>query len=243
LTWHRGNQSLRLYVSRDERRARRRARPPDLHVWGGLRVLAPIDPGREGTWLGVNEHGLAVTLLNGALASPPHARATPPSGPGRISRGRLVRDLLACADWNDAEALLRDRSLEDFAAFTLVAFPSNRAPRVACWDEAHVELRELGDEEMPLASSSFDPDGVPAVRREVFEQLRDGQDAATSDALDAFHRSHLPHRGAYSPCMHREDAVTVSYTVAEITPRRARMDYVDGPPCEQSQVFRRDLRL
>jgi hypothetical protein len=243
VSWLRGEQALRLHVSRDESLSRRRARPPDLHDWGGVRALAPLDPDRHGTWLGANEHRLVLTLLNGSMARPPRVSATAPSGPGRISRGQLVRELLVCSSWGEVETAVRRRDLDELAAFTLVAIGWGEEPRAVVWDESRIELVELSSQDVPLASSTFDPDGVPAVRREVFEQLTASAEEAPTRALEAFHRSHLPHRGAYSPCMHRADAATVSYTVVEVTPERIRMDYLDGPPCEAAHVFRREMRI
>ena len=46
-----------------------------------------------------------------------------------------------------------------------------------------------------------------------------------------FHRSHRPERGAHSPCMHRDDARTVSLTGVRVTASAISMTYADGPPC------------
>ena len=54
----------------------------------------------------------------------------------------------------------------------------------------------------------------------------------TPQVLDAFHRSHWPDRGPYSPCMHREDAVTVSYTRIRVDVDAVELTYVDGSPCK-----------
>lgn len=61
--------------------------PPRL-LDGPVRAVAGIDPTAEGTWFGVNEHGVLVALTN-------RVKSQPPAQPR--SRGLLVRDLLSCA--------------------------------------------------------------------------------------------------------------------------------------------------
>ena len=46
-----------------------------------------------------------------------------------------------------------------------------------------------------------------------------------------YHASHHPSSGPYSPCMHRPDAETVSFSQIEVTPRRVRFHYVPHSPC------------
>ena len=71
---------------------------------------------------------------------------------------------------------------------------------------------------MPLVSSSFELEGVERERRAEFSRLRDESGGFRAGALLAFHISHQPARGPYSPCMHREDAETVSFTWMTVTP-------------------------
>src|SRR5262249_42339138 len=56
---------------------------------GTCRFVAGVDPRSQGTWLGVNEHGLLVAVTN-------RLRTQLPAQPR--SRGLLVRDLLSCRD-------------------------------------------------------------------------------------------------------------------------------------------------
>ena len=50
--------------------------------------------------------------------------------------------------------------------------------------------------------------------------------------LRSLHSSHIPDAGAFSVCVHRPDAATVSYTEVECGPRELRMSYLAGNPCE-----------
>ena len=60
--------TFRLFFNRDERRTRRPAIPPAVHRKGDTRFIAPRDGDFGGSWLGVNEHGVSLCLLNGYAA-------------------------------------------------------------------------------------------------------------------------------------------------------------------------------
>ena len=57
-------------------------------------------------------------------------------------------------------------------------------------------------------------------------------DAGTLPWVKRLHSSHDPEPGAYSVCMHRDDAVTVSMTLVEVSGDTATMRYHDGSPCQ-----------
>jgi hypothetical protein len=48
----------------------------------------------------------------------------------------------------------------------------------------------------------------------------------------AYHESHVPERGPSSPCMHRPDARTVSFTCVRVDSHDVRMSYAPHPPCQ-----------
>jgi hypothetical protein len=76
-------------------------------------------------------------------------------------------------------------------------------------------------------SSGYDEPGAQAARSQVFRQALRQSSAGTLAWLRRLHRSHRPERGAYSICMHREDAATVSYTEIRSRPGRVEMEYAD----------------
>ena len=67
-----------------------------------------------------------------------------------------------------------------------------------------------------LTSSSFDSEEVRRSRQEEYSHVHDGE------GLFAFHRSHAPARSAYSTCMHRADAETVSFSWIQVVHARKR---------------------
>jgi len=64
-----------LGMNRDERIARGAGSPPEVRECGGTKAVYPSD-GNCGTWIGANDHGMALTLLNwndvvpGAVGTP-----------------------------------------------------------------------------------------------------------------------------------------------------------------------------
>lgn len=47
----------------------------------------------------------------------------------------------------------------------------------------------------------------------------------------AYHRRHEPEAGPHSPCMHRPDARTVSFSWIEVDENEVRFRYVPSSPC------------
>ena len=92
--------------------------------------------------------------------------------------------------------------------------------------------------QMPLTSSSFDSCGVRRFRLGEFAR-RAGMAARVDPALlYQFHASHGTAvdatADAYSPCMHREDAETVSFSWVVVTREEVRFLYSPSAPCRCS---------
>lgn len=224
-SWLIHDDGFELFFNRDESLARGRARAPEAFLQAGVRVLAPIDPDGGGTWLGVNEHGLAIGLLNAALLN-----GASPAAPR--SRGLLVRDLLAARNPDEALARLERESLAGYRGFALALFGRGEEPRIRTWDGARLDSLPA---RVPLCSSSLDHGRAQLERERVYTELVDTElvpGASPSRAsLERFHASHEPARGPWSPCMHRADAATVSACQVRVDARAIAMRYADGPPC------------
>ena len=221
VTWSKTNDGYQLFFNRDERRSRAEALPPRLESSDGSSWLAPRDAEAGGTWVAVNNRGLTVGLLNLY-----QAEAALPSREGKTSRGLLVRSLANSPDQDAAAACLLAHDLNLFMPFTLVvASPSGEVHSFA-WDG-----REAGvwrPASPPIVSSGHDVVGATAARRRLFAGF--GQHPDFADLL-TFHSSHEPAKGAYSPCMHRADAKTVSLTAVRVSRDAVEMAYAPGSPC------------
>ena len=83
---------------------------------------------------------------------------------------------------------------------------------------------------MPLASSGLDSARAFEERAAVLAELTATR-GLDRETLAAFHASHAPRRGPWSPCMHREDANTVSATHVAVEGERITLRHAAGPPC------------
>ena len=222
VSWIASPGGYELFMNRDELRERLPAQPPRLFHGDTFSYLAPTDGDAGGSWVAVNEQGLTVALLN-RYDPAPH-----PAAEVLRSRGLLLTDLVGLAeDGDDARRRLRTLDLERYRPFTLVLLEGGEPAQALVWNGQ--ELSEPWNPTAPLASSSYDPDGIQAFRRGGYQQLV-GSDP-DRETLLAYHRSHHPERGPYSPCMHRANASTVSFTWIRVTPEDVTMAYADGPPC------------
>lgn len=224
--------------NRDERRSRAAGLGPRVLERNGVQALMPIDGEAGGTWIAVNELGCAVALLNGYRFQAADAR--PADGPlPWISRGQLCMDVCDAGSVGEVAARLAARDLSRFRPFELVALDAEGAAAVHTWDGAELEQHTLGPADRPLVSSSFDDAGARLQRRALFAHTV-GAAAGESDTL-RFHASHEPRRGAYSPCMHREDAHTVSFTHLRASADAVELSYRPSAPCGTSESVRAQL--
>ena len=223
VSWLPTQDGYELFFNRDELRTRQPAQPAALHTLNGVRYLAPTDGDKGGTWLGINEYGVTVGLLN---------RYADPIDRTREydSRGWLVRDALVCVSPLEVAQFLASQDLTRFPPFTLVTLARFAEPTICHWSGQTLWLEPDAAAALPLSSSSFLPAEVTRARQQYFRQLMPNgtPDAAT---LRVFHHSHEPARGAYSVCMHRDDAQTVSFSHIKVTAESVEFAYHDGPPC------------
>lgn len=206
----------RLVTNRDVSRDRAEATEPAWReLSGGVQACWPTDPDGGGTWVGVNDRGLVLCLLNRNLEPPPEP------DPAWRSRGGLIPRLLAAASGPRAIEALVDAGDPACAPFRLVA--ADAAPgggvRVV---EAVYELGAVGVVEHP-SGSAFRPvcwassglgDSKVQARLPLFAEMvaRD----PTAPAQDAFHRHRWDDRPELSVLMARPDARTVSITAVEV---------------------------
>lgn len=230
VTWSCRADGYRLFFNRDERVTRGRALPPQpvAGTAGNAAYLAPADADAGGTWLAVDAAGLTVGLLNLYQAEQRAAAAL--AGKPRRSRGELVRSLAGLRRVEEVARALASAPLGELMPFTLFAIAAGEALRAWDWDGE--TLRERPEPAAPLVSSGVDVAGATRARTALWQELA----GETPDAAGhlAFHVSHRPERGRLSPCMHRDDARTVSLTAVEVGAGEVWMAYADGSPCENA---------
>ena len=215
--------AFRMACSRDEHHGRPPAQPPQQRAIHGMQTLLPIDPVSDGTWVGVNAHGLALTLLNYNLVDPPSDRDQ--------SRGSVIPRLLSASSVDEVAQLAASVQASRMMPFRLVACDGRS---VMLWRSTEpieqAEVLPWSGEPMMWTSSGLGDHFVEAPRRALFESRFGDDPAAHLDEQAAFHRHQWPGREHLSVCMHRDDACTVSYTLVDVDPTNVTMTYHPDRP-------------
>jgi Transport and Golgi organisation 2 len=223
VSWFWTAEGYELFANRDESRQRPKALPPRRFEAEGGSYLAPVDTEAGGSWISVNEHGVAVTLLNY------YQGASLPVASDWTSRGLLVAALAPSPRAEAVAERLRATALARYRPFTLLALEPGRA---AGWRWDGERLLDLGSPPpMPLVSSGVDVDGATRWRTETLVVLEQEAPGSRSVLHRRFHASHRPEAGPFSVCMHRHDAETVSFSWIRVERGSVRFDYAPGAPC------------
>ena len=120
---------LSVYFNRDEQRTRPSAQAPTIHLEKGISFLAPIDPLRGGTWIGANQCGHIIALLNNYSVPASKEKSYQ-------SRGQLVASLLIEKE-QKAQGSTLDQMLSsaNYPAFSLLYFSPQNEVQKFLWDE------------------------------------------------------------------------------------------------------------
>lgn len=217
--------AVRLACNRDELHSRPAAHPPCVQAFGRRQAVLPVDPVSGGTWVAVNDAGLAMTVLN------VNSRVGREEKPAALrSRGTIIPDLLPCEALVSvlSKAVALDSTL--FAPFRLVLVDREELAEL-CSDGQHVRLvcRMAVAEPACFTSSGLGDHRVEGPRRRLFAEVcRRPGDLAVRQV--AFHRHHWPDRPHLSVCMRRKDARTVSHTVVTLGPNDVTLTYSPDTP-------------
>lgn len=215
----------RVAMNRDELLSRTTGVPPARFLVGGRAVLYPGEPG-GGTWISVNDAGVTLALINW-YAVP--LRASPPT----VSRGEVIPSLCAGSQPREMEARLKGLELARMNPFRVLGFfPGVKQVLQWRWDRQTLAVESHDWAPTQWLSSGYDEPGAQRTRGADFDRRRTEPDAGSGPWIRRLHASHEPGRGAYSTCMHRSDAETVSYTEIEVDDSAAVMRYRSGPPCQ-----------
>ncbi|MEM6505748.1 MAG: NRDE family protein [Planctomycetota bacterium] len=219
--------AFRMACNRDESHGRPPADPPKhpgkKDYPDQRSVLMPIDPTSGGTWVAVNDAGIAFTLLNYNLPEPPTDRDQ--------SRGAVIPSLAQAGTVQDALAMAGQLERERMMPFRLVMCDGKT---LVLWRSTEpAEQAEMGPwprEPVMFTSSGLGDYLVEGPRRLLFEDWFSEDAKVNLDKQRDFHRHRWPDKQHLSIDMHREDARTVSYTVVDIGLAGATIRYyADGP--------------
>jgi uncharacterized protein with NRDE domain len=231
---------LLVAANRDEHFDRPSAAPAIIN--GVPRIVAGRDLRVGGTWLGVNEHGLLVGILN--------RRQNDNGNNGQVtpalrSRGLLCMDLLQCRSVAEGcEFIYSHRAV--YNPFTVI-FADRHSAAVAFNNHEPRIITKRLDAGLHVFSSAaeLDLNSAKADRAHPrFAQLKDFAHSGPTDAqewiapLRAVLADHSLQDGSQDPgdaiCVHRETAGTVSSSIVAMTAAHSRFEtyFCPGPPCQ-----------
>ena len=210
-------QGFFLAMNRDERKTRARALPPKRRKTAARHAIYPSEKS-GGTWIGVNDAGLVLALVNW-YAKPQREAET--------SRGMVIPQLLGESTLKEMSASLKRLPLAELNPFRLIAVAAReRSVREWRWDGKNLTSKRFAWARRHWFSSGYDEALVNARRKPLVREV-----AETLGAIRKLHRAHEPERGPFSICMHRDAAETVSFTEIAVTKKQARLKYGAGAPC------------
>jgi len=224
-------------MNRDELLTRPVARPPERLTLAGMQVIQPSEPS-GGTWIACNSRGVLLALLNrnGLDGNVLSAKTA--------SRGVVIPQLIWQSDSAAAHTRLGQMRLEGLLPFRLIGvFPEEAAVVEWRWDGNCPERSAYTWKRQHWFSSSLSDASAGERRGRAFAEAAKVPDAGSQRWLRALHKSHVPVAGAYSICVHRPDAATVSYTEVYSVGDQTSMDYFPGSPCRHRSLADDDTML
>lgn len=213
-----------LGMNRDEKLTRVAGLPPRVIQLKGRAILSPSEP-NGGTWIGVNDAGVSLALINWYSIS---ERV----GGNVLSRGEVVKSSLAVSSSAALDETLQGLTLSRVNPFRLIGiFPADRVAFEWRWDLRQLERKDHRWQTNTWISSGFDEPGAQKSRGKAFREALRQKSSCRLEWLRRLHRSHGAERGPYSHCMHGADAATISHTEITVFRGLATMRYTPGAPC------------
>ena len=221
-------------MNRDELFTRGPATPPEVRQHESTTSIYPADA-EGGTWIAVNDAGVTYALLN--WNSPPRTVKV-------RSRGEAVIQMLPSSLPKESEKRMTRDLVIGMRSFRLIGvFPEIEMVREWRWDGlSALETFHFDWQPHHWFSSGLSDEEAAKQRSRITESAKYQPNAGSLDWLRSLHSSHLPERGAFSVCVHRNDAATLSYTEVSVGPSEVTMRYRDGSPCLR-QSFDSELSL
>ena len=215
-----------MVSNRDELLTRPCAHPPRWRNENGRSVAYPLDPQGGGTWIAVNQHGLAIALLNRRATR--DMRRTAPASDGLPtfvrSRGEISIALAGSDSTRRALAILRAMDLASYPGFLLVVVAGGRMLVARSNGAEPAVHRQPLTTPIAFTSSSLSDAAAERLRLPLFRTLvLDSAEPLAGQR--AFHDHQWPALPELSVRMQRPDARTVSRTTVNVTSGRVSMAY------------------
>jgi len=218
--------SLLLTMNRDERWDRAPEQAPRYIPGepGRPGWIAPFDSASGGTWIGVNDRGVAACVLNGYVP----ADDTLHGDPSVPSRGSIIPRILEEQDGGGPARVPGNLDFSAYPSFTLLVV-SAEGGEIVRWHHGGTLTRERVPTGWSfLTSSSWNEPEVAAWRRRAFEAWRD-EGAPLVHEMPALHLLAPTGEESSAPFMTRPKSATRSITMVRVDAENGRARLVWWP--------------
>lgn len=227
-----------LSMNRDEARTRSHADPPQTGLSGMTRYIHPIDGDKGGTWIGVNQYGISLSIMNWHSAQQPDGNNNE-----FISRGWIIPNLMDSVDLGDCDRQLHQLSLAKTKPFRMLAVqPSPLRIVEWLWDMNELRMKKQPTKRSIWTSSGWKPHHVHNTRKRIFENFWKHHDEVSIDNIEVLHATQLPAPGPLAISMSHPKAMSVSNTIVEVSPEKAVMHYLDGFPAKSKNWYQTEIK-
>lgn len=204
--------------NRDEKHIRGQALPPEKYVENGTGIVYPKDADAGGTWIAMNDKGVAAVLLNGAFEK---HESRPPY---RVSRGVIFLEILRA---NMPAIFFMDMDLSGIEPFTMIIFDNYLCE--CRWTGTTMHCRQLEkDQSYIWSSATLYNETVVKKREQWFKTFFENNPSPTQEDILNFHRFTGDGDKKNDLYMNRDDLLsTVSITGIALRSGQYTIKYLD----------------
>jgi len=203
---------------RDENVNRSEALPPNIYQQNQINFIAPKDGLADGSWIGLNENGSTIVLLNGGFTN--HI----PKEKYSESRGTIVTSMLTLINpveyWNNKE-------MDNIAPHTLILYLNDQLCQLV-WDGKE-KNKYLLDRNKPYiwSSATLYNQRASKHRKNLFEEWLQTNPIFNKHSLLKFFRERTDNLNGF--IIKRDNEIhTLSYSFIELQKgKKAKLDYHD----------------
>lgn len=212
---------------RDENINRAQALPPYSYKQNEINFIAPKDGLAAGSWIGINETGTTIVLLNGGFIN--HI----PKENYSESRGTIVISMLTSI--NPIE-VWQNKDMHNLAPHTLIFYSNDQLYQLV-WD-GNEKKKCILDKNTPYiwSSSTLYDRHVAKYRENLFTHWLQTEPVFTKNSLLQFFREKTDPLNGF--IIKRDNEIsTLSYSFIELQKdKKAIVDYIDLRNNEESKV-------
>ncbi|WP_460226503.1 NRDE family protein [Aurantivibrio infirmus] len=236
LTISRDRQSVCVTMNRDERRDRTESGLVS-RVSSESRIYFPEDKPSGGTWIGLNDSGVILCLMN---------RYDCPADSDKASRGEIIPAALSCGDFVTMVNWLNNHfDYSRYNPFTLVLVTSELTLRID-WSGQYFTQEEVSIDDIFMAtSSSVDTQRVIRYRQKQFVEWQRSR-GADLKGIPGFHLQQDNDDTSSSVFMARDTTHTKSITQVKMSDSEAKITYFDNQQiqsCYQATIENKEISV